>query len=82
MRQPDVENPLPTTIPGCGEKCTIEQFYEVYKELIPGTFEDECELNGSDKPNSAAINGNCCILSSVMYIFWFICTLIYLKLSV
>lgn len=34
-RQSNEETPLPLNIPGYGEKCTLNQFLELYKEIIP-----------------------------------------------
>lgn len=88
LRQPDVENPAAADLPGCGQKCTIEKFYEKFNYLIPGTFEDECgvkkpdpttenpPLTTTEKPNSAAINGNSQLLSIVICSFWVACKLI------
>lgn len=43
-RKSGENHPSPMNIPGCGEKCSIKQFYELYKEIIPGDFESECRL--------------------------------------
>lgn len=29
-------------IPGCGNKITLEQFYDLYNEIIPNDSESEC----------------------------------------
>lgn len=34
-RQLNEEYQLALNIPGCGEKCTLNQFLELYKEIIP-----------------------------------------------
>lgn len=41
-RKEDEENLQPLNIPGCGEKCTLEQFYDLYEDIIPDDFEKEC----------------------------------------
>lgn len=43
-RKSNEESPEPMEIPGCGEKCTLEQFYDLYKEIIPDDFDSECRL--------------------------------------
>lgn len=42
-RKPDEEYPKPVPLK-CGERWTLEQFYAVYKKIIPGDFETECAL--------------------------------------
>lgn len=42
-RKSDEENPSPLNIPNCGTKCTLDQLYELYSEIIPTDFESECE---------------------------------------
>ncbi len=32
------EHPVPMTMPGCGEKCSLAQFYDLFKEIIPGVW--------------------------------------------
>lgn len=31
-------------VPTLGERWTVEQFYTVFNELIPGDFESECSI--------------------------------------
>lgn len=44
-RKAEGEYPAPMNIPGCGEKCPLKQFYELYRDIIPGDFESECSLS-------------------------------------
>lgn len=44
LRQPGEEHPKAREIRGCGTKCTLDEFYKVYEQLIPGKFEIECGL--------------------------------------
>lgn len=43
LREANQDFPEPREIPGCGKSCSLEQFYSIYEELIPGKFEDECK---------------------------------------
>lgn len=43
-RKPDEEYPAPMEVPGCGEKWTLDQFYSLHGDLIPGDFDLECQL--------------------------------------
>lgn len=81
-----MEDPPAVEIPGCGgKKCTIDEIYEGYKELIPGEFDVECgvkqpEITTTTVPppvtttekNSAPLDGNGRILSFAICSFWFI----------
>lgn len=42
FRQPNEEFPKAQEIRGCGTKCTLNEFYKVYEQLIPDKFEIEC----------------------------------------
>lgn len=35
---------VPMEIPNCGTKCTLNQFYATFKDIIPGNYEEECRL--------------------------------------
>ena len=35
---------VPLNLPRCGLKCSIEQFYEKYNDIIPNDFSSECKL--------------------------------------
>ena len=72
LRKPDEEYPKAEEILGCGKKCTLDKFYEVYKELIPDEFEIECGVNQECGMNSAVINENSCMFSIVLYSLCFI----------
>lgn len=52
LRQPDDENPKPENIKKYGNKFSPEQFYEVYRELIPGEFDLECGLKKPGNPQA------------------------------
>lgn len=42
-RQAEEEYPAALSIPGCGVKCTLKQFFDLYQDIIPGDdFEEEC----------------------------------------
>ncbi|KAG4071333.1 hypothetical protein HA402_004037 [Bradysia odoriphaga] len=43
-RNAEEEYPDPISIPGCGERCSLKQFYDLYSQIIPGDFEMECWL--------------------------------------
>lgn len=43
-RKTEEENLFAMNIPGCGEKCPLNQFYDIYKEIIAGDFDTECRL--------------------------------------
>lgn len=45
---PNEENPKPKEIPGCGKSCPLGEFYDIFKQLIPGKFEDECQLQSNE----------------------------------
>lgn len=30
-------------IPGCGTKCTIDQLYALYEDILPSNYETECQ---------------------------------------
>lgn len=52
LRQPDQEHPQAESIRGCGTtgtKCTLDEFYKVYGELIPDEFEIECGVKKSNQ---------------------------------
>lgn len=34
-RKSNEEYPTPMKLPGCGEKCALKQFYELYNDIIP-----------------------------------------------
>lgn len=36
---------LPLDVPRCGVKCSIQQFYEKYIDIIPNDFSSECQLS-------------------------------------
>lgn len=41
-KQFDEENLSPLNIPGCGERCPLQKFYELYSYIIPSDFQSEC----------------------------------------
>lgn len=43
-RKSNEDSPMPMNIPGYGEKCTLNQFYDLCKEIIPDDHL-ECQLN-------------------------------------
>lgn len=43
-RRFEEEELSPLNIPKCGEKCSLEKFYETYAEIIPNDFDNECQL--------------------------------------
>lgn len=45
-REAQEEYPTPMNIPGCGIRCPLDQFYNVYKSIMPEhDFDTECKLN-------------------------------------
>lgn len=36
------ENLFPLNIPNCGEKCSLDRFYEEYQDIIANDFDTEC----------------------------------------
>lgn len=38
-RNSNEENPPPLEIPNCGKFCPLEEFYELYKDLLPTEYE-------------------------------------------
>lgn len=44
-RRFEEEELSPLDIPRCGVKCSIQQFYEKFNEIIPGDFDSECQLS-------------------------------------
>lgn len=38
----DEENLQPLNIPKCGEKCSLDKFYELFNKIIPGDYHSEC----------------------------------------
>lgn len=51
LRQPGQEYPKAQEIRGCGTKCTLDEFYKVYEQLIPDKFEIECGVKETDASN-------------------------------
>lgn len=49
LRQPGEEYPEAREIRECGTKCTLDEFYKVYEQLIPGKFEIECGIKGTNE---------------------------------
>lgn len=43
-RKCNEEYPEPLKLPGCGDRFTMDQFYNLYEHLIPDEFEKECNL--------------------------------------
>lgn len=41
-RKPGEEFPIAMNIPGCGDKCPINEFHQLFDEIIPGNFNSEC----------------------------------------
>lgn len=39
------EEPLPLDLPGCGTSCPLDKMFEVYKEVLPVDWEEECTLS-------------------------------------
>lgn len=37
-------DPLPLNIPNCGAICPLSQMFELYTDILPGNFEEECKL--------------------------------------
>lgn len=44
-RKSGEEDLKPMHIPHCGEKCSLEHFEEIYREIIPVDFHAECKWN-------------------------------------
>lgn len=44
-RTENEEYPMPMDIPGCGKKCSIDELYKIYRDIIPGDFDSECSLS-------------------------------------
>lgn len=38
-------NPAPLDLPGCGTSCPLDKMFEVYKEVLPVNWDDECALS-------------------------------------
>lgn len=62
LRQPDQEYPQAQDIRGCGTKCTLDELYQVYEQLIPGEIEIECGLNETVEPNQIDVSDQQMIL--------------------
>lgn len=44
-RKAQEEYPVPMNIPGCGTRCPLNQFYNLYKAIMPDDdFDTECKL--------------------------------------
>lgn len=39
------ETPMPLNIPNCGYSCPLDQMYQLYANVLPGDFNDECRLS-------------------------------------
>lgn len=39
------DDPHPMYIPNCGITCPLEKLYQIYSEIIPGDFTEECRLS-------------------------------------
>lgn len=44
LRKYEEEYPIAMNIPGCGEKCPLNQLYKLIEDIIPGDFDTECEV--------------------------------------
>lgn len=55
-RKPNEENPTPLSLPGCGEKYTLEHIRSVYKDIIPNDFDTECKASYYDYDSLSVIN--------------------------
>lgn len=42
-RKSEKEYPVPMVIPQCGTKCSLNKFYELYRGILPGEFDAECQ---------------------------------------
>lgn len=40
-RKSEEEYPQALNLPGCGEKCTLKQFYDKFKDIIPGEYDKD-----------------------------------------
>lgn len=41
-RKSEKEYPVAIDIPQCGRKCSLKKFFEIYRDIIPGDFQTEC----------------------------------------
>lgn len=39
------DEPEPIDLPGCGTSCSLDKMFEIYKEVLPVNWEDECTLS-------------------------------------
>lgn len=39
------EDPRAMYIPNCGISCPLEKLYQIYNDIIPGDFQEECRLS-------------------------------------
>lgn len=37
--------PMPLDLPGCGTSCPLEKMFEIYKDVLPVNWEEECTLS-------------------------------------
>lgn len=37
--------PLPLNIPACGQSCSLEKMFELYKDVLPGDWDRECSTS-------------------------------------
>lgn len=53
-------SPQSLSIPGCGEKCPLSKWYQLFKDILPtGSFEEECRLRkGEILPESGNPENN------------------------
>lgn len=42
-------------IPGCGVFCPLYQMLEIYKNILPGSFEVECKVKKTGLPSVAGM---------------------------
>lgn len=45
-RKDGEEHPSAMEIRGCGKKCDLDKFYDLYRDIIPDDFESECKRGG------------------------------------
>ena len=60
-------DPQPIDLPGCGTSCPLDKMFEVYKEVLPVNWADECTLSLFQMPLSVSVDDS--ISKSTIFAF-------------
>lgn len=52
------EDLTPMNIPKCGTKCSLDELYDIYSDILPSDVESECSLKAINPPNNGPAFNN------------------------